>query len=226
MKQNIAKKGDGYDKATGDFWDMVQGKGTRLFYEYGFANSYFEYIHPKYKIIPTSRSINMFDTCKYLKKVESAYFDFTNAVMTSGNYAIFRSCSELVEIEDINIQSGNYTQTYRNCPKLERIAIMRVAVSNTFDGVFDGDVALKNIAIEGTIGQSGLSFSDCPLLTGQSVDSIIQALDITTPGTTKTITFNIANKQAYCDYLEVDIAYWDSWASFFATEYGWTISVL
>ena len=225
MKQNIAKKGDGYDKATSDFWDLLQGKGTKVFYEYGFANTYFEYIRPKYKVIPTSRIINMFDGCKYLKKVESAYFDLSGASSVSGNYAVFRTCPELLEVEDIKMQASNYYQTWRSCPKLETIAIMRVNTSCTFDGVFFGDYALKNITISGSIGKSGLSFADCPLLTVASLNSIFNALDTSTPTVTKTITFNPANATTM---NSADPEYTNQWEGMVASKLseGWSIGLI
>ena len=190
-----AKIDEVYSKSTSDFWELYQCGGTRSNYEYAFGNTNFEYIRPKYKITPTTRTVGMFDNCRYLKKIEAAYFDFTNASMANGNYAVFRMCPELIEIEDVKMQAGNYYQTFRACPKLETVAVLRVAATNTFDTIFYGDAALKNITISGTIGQNGLSFADCLLLTTTSIDSIFAALSTTATG--KTITFGLASKTAY-----------------------------
>jgi hypothetical protein len=61
--------------------------------------------------------------------------------------------------------------------------------SQTFNGaVFAYNYVLKNLTIEGTIGQNGFSVVDCKELSKASIISIINALSTTTSGLTVTLS--------------------------------------
>lgn len=190
----------GMSKAESDFWDAVQNYGKRTFYEYAFNRWNCEYIRPKYKVIADSqtRLMQTFSENKLLKKVESAYFDFSNHMINTGSgyafYNTFGGCSSLEEIEDVGLQTGNYNLTFHSCNKLHTIAILRVAETDTFTGVFTNCYALENVTIEGVIGQNGFNVSPCTKLTHTSLMSIINSLkDYSGAGTTKTVTLGSTN---------------------------------
>lgn len=212
----------GYSKAESDFWDRVQNKGERTFYEYGF---YYwqgaEYIRPKYKVVPNSSSRNtqIFRHCENLKKLEAKYFDFsafkpTEATGTSSNYYTVADCPALQEIEDIGIQAGGYYGTFAMCRQLENIAIMRCVKGGSYALPFNSCSALKNITIEGEIGKN-FTIADSPLLTIESLRSIISALyDFVGNGETTTQTLTL-HATAKARLTEDDIKT--------ITDKGWTL---
>ena len=190
----------GYSKAESDMWDGIQDFGDRTNYEKAFEYWGAEYIRPKYKVVPSSSSRNyyIFDNCLKLKKLEAKYFDFSaykpdaSASSTSSNYYTFSGCWELQEIEDIGIQAGGYYGTFNGCGKLHTIAVMRCVKEGTYSATFKNCFVLKNITIEGEIGNN-ISFQYSPLLTIESLRSIISALyDFVGNGetTTKTLTLH------------------------------------
>ncbi len=60
----------GYAKCESDFCEAFQNHGTRDNYEYAFNFWDKEYIRPKYKVVPTSMLISMFQYNVKLKAVE------------------------------------------------------------------------------------------------------------------------------------------------------------
>lgn len=199
-----------YDKGRtdewSDFWEGFQNGGTRTNYQYAFY--YWEgatSIKPKYKIIPTSYVSNMFYACRRLKKIEAEYFDLSQANVgtsanTAANYANFAYCHQLEEIEDIGLPAGGYNQTFTNDYALRKIAVLRVTEECQISAPFTRCDALEDITIEGTIG-ANFPISYSPLLSQDSINSIIDHLADKTGQTAQTITFhstiieNLTNEQ-------------------------------
>ncbi len=187
----------GRDVATSDFWDNVQNYGNRTGYNSAFTNWGSEYIRPKYKVELTADSSVqsagiVFEYCKKLKKVESAYFDFsqkpTGTSNNAGYYYTFNGCTSLEEIEDIGlVPQYSYTNTFAYCYKLHTIAKMGVDENTKFSNTFTGCEDLVNLTIDGTIGQNGFNVSACTLLSADSIKSIIEALSITLSGLSITL---------------------------------------
>lgn len=193
---------DGCYKAESDFWDIVQRSGARTNYEQAFAYWDAEYLRPKYKIIPqNTRTMNMFGNMRNLKKIEKEFFDFSQASTsdtssTQGNYTVFRGCNSLETIEDIGMPAGYYYQTYNYCPELETIEVIRSNETTMYSSTFDKSPKIKNITIEGVIGQNGFNVSVCKNLTKKSIISIVSALSETLTAT-KTITLPSAAVNKY-----------------------------
>lgn len=195
---------DGFEEGKKEeydaFWDAFQNYGNRNRYNYAFFQWGADTVHPKYKVVPTeASSLNQTFCESNLKKIESAYFDFSQR--PSGTYdsnsAYFtcNACKELEEIEDIGLfDSFKYYATFSWSPKLHTIAKIRVAESTLFNGAFNGCAKLKNITIEGTIGQNGLDFSACKELSADSIRSIITHLSDTAQGKTLTLSKAAVNK--------------------------------
>jgi hypothetical protein len=226
--------GEGYDKGFEEgkkagndaLWDMITQHGTRTDFGYAFSRWDSEYIRPNRKIIPTTAngSQSTFYACPYLKKIEAAYFDFSQKAYGGGAYNFFaHSCSSLEEIEDIGlIAQPKYDYAFGYCTKLKTIAKMGVDESTTFVQAFDACRSLANITVDGTIGKS-ISFKDCPL-TVASMESIIDALKDyanTDYANTYTLTFNDA-AWARLDAAHPDIVSgWDSYRNYISINYGW-----
>jgi hypothetical protein len=164
-----------------------------------------ETAHPKYKIVPTSANSLSQTFCESkLKKIEASYFDFSQkpngTYNQAANYYTFNASKQLEEIEDIGMcDTFNYYATFGWCSKLHTIAVMRVAEGTTFVSVFNGCPKLKNIKIEGTIGQNGLDFSACKELSADSIRSIITHLSDTAQGKTLTLSKAAVEKMDISD---------------------------
>lgn len=222
----------GYAKGEGDFWDVVQRSGARTFYEYGFAYWDSEYLHPKHKVIPKNcRTISMFQTMRYLKIVEKEYFDlsqctYSDTTSTQGNYTTFRGCNKLQTIEDVGMQSGYYYQTFNTCESLETIEIFRCNETTNFYQPFNKSTKIKNITLEGTIGQNNFDISMCPDLTEKSIISIVSALSenltasktITLPKTAVRTHFPNDNSIAGAEWSNV------KWSSLIEKKTNWNFA--
>ena len=207
IAENLPKVYDsGVEQGEGNVWDIIQGVGgTRTIYDSGFKAWKTEYIRPKYKVVPNrtgDSNLRFVFECSNLKKVESEYFDFSNITFNpiASNsqciYGFFRACSRLEEIEDIGIGAGGYYHTFNKCEKLHTIAVMRCVKEGTYQAPFTNCYALKNITIEGEIGNN-ISFQYSPLLTIESLRSIFSALyDFVGNGETTTSTITL-HKDAY-----------------------------
>ncbi len=181
------------DSGADAFWDGFQNHGERESYEYAFAQSGFEQLRPKYKVVPTnSRSIGMFQDISGPKIIEKAYFDLSNCNVsqtstTNGHYVTFRSASEsfpctLEVVEDVGMQPAYYYQTFRGQTLLHTIEVLRVIEETMFSAAFTSCRNLQNITIEGMIGQNGFDVKDSTKLSRASIESIINALSSTTSG--------------------------------------------
>ena len=179
------------------FWNVVQQGGRRTAYDVAFCWWDCEYLHPKYKVVPTYNggARNMIYRCAKLKKIESAYFDLSqlpNPMATSGGLGyLFGLCDELEEIEDVGLQPC-YSLGYfcYSDKKLKKIAVIRIAEETKVDDMLYHCPELEYVRIEGTIGQSGLNLMHSTKLSRESIESIVNHLSDTAEG--KSLTFSKA----------------------------------
>ena len=211
----------GYSKAEYDFWNSFTYGGKRRNYSYAFFNSGFEYIRPTFKLVGTrdTSAANMFAESKKLKKVESAYVDFSQKALGFSNaysyYFTFSLCEKLEEIEDIGFKADEwgYQGTFERCFKLHTIAVIRTAQHTKFANTFFECNALENLTIEGIIGQNGFNVQYSTKLTHDSLMSIINALadySADTSGTTWTVTLGSGNIAKLTEEEQL-IAYMKGW---------------
>jgi len=204
----------GRDAEHEEFWNVVMGAGARANYGYAFMGWNCEEIIPPAKISPTGGTMAMvFGNNPALIAVRADHFDFSGVPVaksdTTGNYATFVACTALETIEDIGLMPNfSYNMTFANCKKLKTIAAMRVDADTAYNRAFAGCGALENITIIGVIGQNGFDVQYSPLLTHDSLLSIINALadksgiDGTwkiTLGTTNCAKLSDADKQLIVD---------------------------
>lgn len=213
----------GYSKAEYDWWVNFTNSGYRQGYLYAFYQMSFEYIRPPFKIIPfekTSTS-NTFSGCRKLKKVEAKYFDFSQIEVIASNspsdapYWTFANCNVLEEVEDVGISINihSYHSTWKRCHKLHTIAIVRSRIDTKWAEAFYQCNELKNLTIEGVIGQNGFNIQSSTKLTHDSLMSIINALadySEDTSGTTWTITLGSENIAKLTE-AELDIIDMKGW---------------
>lgn len=198
---------DGYAKAESDFWDNIQNFGNRTDYTRGFNDwKGFEYIRPKYKVIPTKISPYLFSGCSSLRLLEKDYFDFSlipenYTEYNQGLYALCNNCVSLEEVEDVNFQPVmSYAYFFAGCENLKKVAVLRVNEKSGFGGTVGGDCfwhcyALEDVTFEGTIGKN-LSVQACTNLSHKSLMNIIECLkdySADTSGKVYTLTLGKVN---------------------------------
>ena len=220
--KNAGGYGDGFEagqqEAYDRFWDDLQVNGTRTDYEYAFTNTAFEYLRPKYKVIPTTRTVYMFKNNKKLKSLEKQYIDLSNCTAqqtlnNSAHYYTFADCTSIEIIEDIGLPAGGYYNTFRGCQNLHTIEKIRVLPDTLFNSASFGSCKeLQNITFEGTIGQNGLIVSESKKLTHDSLMSIINALETKT-SSGFTVTLGSTNLAKLTDAEKA-----------IATQKGWTLA--
>ena len=210
----------GMSRKESEMWDMIQDYGNRRDYAHAFKAWSAEYIRPKYKITSTHyNGLNMtFYMCPDLKKVEKAYFDFsqkaTSTNQASGAYYTFADNPLLEEIEDIGLVAGyGMTHTFSNCKVLKKIARIIVDENSIYTNAFRNCDFLEEVAFDGVIGQNGLNLQWSTNLSHDSLLNIINALkdySTNTSGTTYELTIGSENV-AKLTTEELNIAYNKGW---------------
>ena len=203
------------DRAT--FWDLYQNYGNRKTYQFGFAgggwtNSTF---NPKYSIVLSGGypyamfwmsgiSGDLEEICEE----KGITIDFTGAL--SMNYCFSQAnLLKSVGFVDVSCAEKNVMQTFGYNSGIETIRVFKVREEQTYSTPFVGCTSLKNITIEGVIGNN-FPINQSPL-THESIMSIINHLG--TYSTTKTLSLGSTNLAKLTDAEKA-----------IATERGWTLA--
>ena len=176
------------------FWDAYQQNGNRTDYNMAFGGAGWtdETFKPKYLIKPAKAEITFFGSM--LTTIPDGILDFSGV---KNGYQTFRSGAfvTLPKIDISNCSEGtNMLLSY--CPNLKKIKTLVVSEQTNFNAnAFNSLPSLEDIEIEGTIAKS-VSFWSVPLLTNESVQSIIDHLKDLTGATAQTLTFHatVGNK--------------------------------
>lgn len=223
-KQDIDEAHEaGMSQKESEMWDMIQDYGNRSDYAHAFKAWSAEYIRPKYKITSTHyNGLNMtFYMCPDLKKVEKAYFDFSQKTTTtnqaSGAYYTFADNPLLEEVENIGLVAGyGMTNTFSNCKSLKKIARIIVDENSIYNNAFRNCGALEEVAFDGVISKNfDIHWSE--LLSADSLESIVTHLSDTATGQTITLP-TTAEANYYAVYGE------GAWAALVATKPNWTFA--
>lgn len=212
----------GKDKEWSDFWDALQKNGKRTSYAYAFVDWQAPCFKPKYDIKPTNctrifynfaTSANPYPSvCKCL---EDAGVVFDTSKSTNVQYLFWYAyntdCPVISTVSADNVDSIFAVARYMET--VEKL-ILKDDGSQTLSNSFSQCYALKNIVIEGVIGNN-VDMSACPL-SKASFTSVINALSSTTTG--KTASFKKSAKEAAFTA--------DEWAALIATKTNWTISLI
>ena len=210
------------------FWDIFQDNGNRTHYSYGFGGRGWteETFKPKYDITPTESpslfyASGNFDLVKALDEA-GVKLDLSKSINVNALFA----WAQITHIGEIDITAAREDATnnmFSSCSDLTSIdkLILRSDGSQSFGtGPFTGCAALKNITIEGIIGNS-ISFQYSPLTTA-SMKSIITHL-ANYEGTDNEGTCTVTFSDACWTALEADSAAPDggTWKSYVNDVLGW-----
>ena len=106
---------------------------------------------------------------------------------------IFYYCQKLTAIPAIDTSNGtNFTSMFVGCSNLTTIGLMDVSkttYSSNLNNMFGNCSKLENITFTGSINYN-IDFSASPLLTFESIKSILTAASNTTKTSSKTLKFN------------------------------------
>ena len=211
-----------------EIWDVIQDYGNRTIYMRAFARwGDIEILSPKYKVVPVNSASAIFSGSK-IKYIDKEKFDLSQATYSpsgsnSTTYCLCEYCNYLEVFPDINLQAGYYAFAFNDCFRLHTIEILRVTKECVFATAFRSCEALKNITIEGEIGNS-FDIHWSTLLTRESIESIVTAL--TSDNTTAKLTLS---KTAVINVFGSNYSDQDStWMKLITpkTSVGWTISLV
>lgn len=213
----------GKDQQRNDFWDSVQDFGNRTDYEYSFAGKSWtsDNFYPKYDMIIGTNTDNfrqMFYHSSELNIDLAERLEECGVVLdTSGAktfYNTFRNAA-ITRLPVLNSQ--NTSELYATFGGGWLVTIDKLILKSdgtqSFTSTFYGCTSLKNIVVEGTIGNDfDIHWSP---LTKASFTSIVNALSGTAEG--KTVSFSQAAKEAV--FTE------EEWAALIGAKSNWTIAL-
>lgn len=152
-----------------------------------FKNTNIEEI-PKFNINPLVTDMtNCFVNCKKLKSFDNN-FDTTKITTT---LLVFTNDSALEYVKGFNIQnSKKMNYIFSGCIKLTDVDILDASNVNDFNKAFTTCSSLTNISFVELSIKVSISFSDSPLLSNESIQSIINGLADLTGQTAQTIKFH------------------------------------
>lgn len=189
--------GGGGDNHYDTFWDAYQQNGNRTNYACAFAGAGWtdETFNPKYPIAPVGHSAA--ESTFYASEITNIPDGLLDFSQVTYYYMTFRM-SKLITSPPLDLSNctgGEVQWLFAQCPNLKEIKTLTVSEGVTYTNFVLQCAALEKITFAGTIGQS-LSFADSPLLTNESVQSIIDHLADLTGATAQTLTFHktVGNK--------------------------------
>lgn len=194
-------KKDEYDK----FWDAYQDYGNRTSYVNGFQGNMGwtkDNFYPKYDIKPVGNATQLLYAWEYADKHTmdlsarlkecGVVLDTSQATTLTYAFAYVRFATiPPIDLTGLTANASLLFGDSRTIKTIEKIIMAETTpIATTW---FRNDIALENLTIEGTIGQSNFNVKDCTKLTKESLLSILKALslDITT---TTTITFSTSHQ--------------------------------
>ena len=181
-----------------------------------YAYAFYEWKHDKFPFIDTSNGTNFQNTFAYsaitklpnfnfskaqmiyrmfnnAKKLKTVTFDFSK--VTNNGHEVFRDCSALEILEASNTTNiTNFSLWCNGCVSLKSVKTLDFTKATNVSDMFTGCTALEEVEIvTGTI-KTSISFADSPLLSSESIQSIIDGLATVTTAQTLTFHKNIEAK--------------------------------
>ena len=181
-----------------NFWDAYQKNGTRTDYNNGFAYDTFtnDTFYPKYNITPIKngtvfrQSRNL--TIDLKERLKECNVVLDTSKLDNFNY-MFEACG-VSAIPLLNCINGtNFTYVFNGCTNLHTIEKIIVNKDLELDRCFVNCSKLQNIIFEGEIGKN-INIGYSPLLTMESIQSIIDGLATVETAQTLTLHTNVKAK--------------------------------
>ena len=132
---------------------------------------------------------------------------------------MFNGAASLTDIKvPIYAKNTRFSNTFSGCSKLKTIPLLHMENVTEFTTAFNGCQSLENITIDGKI-QVNIDFSPCTKLTGESITSIVNALDPETTGCALTLS-ETAVINAFDDTTATQ------WENLITQKPNWTINLV
>ncbi|MBR6510533.1 MAG: hypothetical protein IKT38_08010 [Clostridia bacterium] len=174
-----------------DFKEFVASRG--MVYLYAFYIG--EYIPNRFLPLNNDNQNScegMYYNCVNLK--EAPEIDMSNSLYF---HNMFLGCESLITAPVMDTGKGSrFAAMFGQCTALKTIPQLNISsctLRANLNNIFSGCTALENIIFIGTINVT-ISFQDCPLLTVDSLNSIVTALKDLKGQTTQTITLHTTSK--------------------------------
>lgn len=225
-----------YEKSYGrhqewsDFWDAHQLSGTRTSYAAAFSYWRAATFNPKYDIVPTSMSYcfqqfagdSVFDLSK---KLEDLGVVLDTSKCTNFDYVF--SVAYIYRIPKIDTTSCETLTNTFHYPSITTIDCLKIRDdgSTKFSNTFIGASKIKNITIEGVIGQNGFDLKAATLLSKESIINIINALSTTTSGLSIMLSKTAVNNAFETAPGLADGSSSSEWNTLIAPKNNWTINL-
>ena len=225
----------GYEKGkaeggggSGDdtFWDIYQNNGNRTSYAYAFAGEGWNNItfKPKYNIIPSGTSTNMFYGCGFSGNLAS-YLKSNNITLDLKNSTncsnIFATANKITHLPSIDLSKATNTSgVFSNCANLTSIEALKITdKQTTASNWFYNCGALTNLIItkDSTIF-ANLDLRQSTKLSRVSIESIVNALSNLKSGGTLTLS-KTAKEKAFPNAAD-----WDTLIA--PKKNNWTITLV
>lgn len=219
----------------GKFWDTFQMNGQRTAYGHAFSRGNFsvETFYPKYDLIFVESNDQVFNnfsgqrvyadepTWSLKQRLEECgvVLDTSKATTLS---RLFDYCYHITEYPTIDLSSLTTLTIQRMFGDNSRVVtIEKIIVKDTIapTDAFRNCSKLKNIVIEGTIGQNGFNFQWSTELSKESITSIVNALSTTASGKTITLSKTAVNNAFGSTTSE-------EWLALVNAHTNWTISTV
>lgn len=195
----------GKENEHSKFWDTYQDYGNRTSYANGFQGNMGwtkDNFYPKYDIKPVGNAIQLLYAWEYADKHTmdlsarlkecGVVLDTSQATNLTHAFAYVRFATiPPIDLTGLTANASLLFGDSRTIKTIEKIIMAETTpIATTW---FRNDIALENLTIEGTIGQSNFNVKDCKKLTKASLLSILKALSLNITATT-TITFSTAHQ--------------------------------
>ena len=218
-----------------EFWDDFQNFGEKRDYAYAFANSGWSDVtfKPKYDIILEGEANSLFRYTRitdFVQRIQEQGIILDTSKATSLEQLFQYSETKTVGVIDATGTTSGSTGSLRNsfgrCDNLETIEKLIVKEDLIFTASFAYCPKLKNLTIEGTIGQNGFDVQYSKSLSKASWQSIVSHLSDTKTGLSITGSLDSVNKAFETSDGANDGSSSAEWLNLIATKQNWTINLV
>ena len=123
---------------------------------------------------------------------------------------IFSGCKNLKKIDFINTSNGtNFSQMFANCNSLTTISQLDVSNGTNFANMFSYCPKLANIAFVENSIKFSISFAQSPLLSDESIQSIINGLATVDTAQTLTLHADVKAKLTESQIAQITSKNWN-----------------